>query len=72
MSLPTVSCLATVLKTVRITRVEVTETKTVAQLLRELNLSTDHIVLVDGHRVTVDTLIHENDKVVVLPLIAGG
>jgi sulfur carrier protein ThiS len=64
--------LATVLKTVRITRVEVTETKTVAQLLSELNLSAEHIVLVDGHRATADMLIHENEKVVILPLIVGG
>jgi len=67
-----VSCLATVLRTARLTRVEVTETKTVAQLLSELNLSADHIVLVDGHRMEADSLVHESDKVVVLPLITGG
>ena len=72
MSLYRVSCLATVLRTVRLTRVEVTETKTVAQLLHDLNLSPDHIVLVDGHRMTSDSIIHEHDKVIVLPLIAGG
>lgn len=66
------SQLATVLRTVRLTRVEVTETKTVAQLLQELNLSPDHIVLVDGERVTADFILHEHDRVVVLPLIAGG
>lgn len=64
--------MATVLRTVRLTKVEISETKTVAQLLKELNLSFDHIVLVDGRRVATDSILHEHDKVVVLPLIAGG
>ncbi|MGY5852122.1 MAG: MoaD/ThiS family protein [Candidatus Thorarchaeota archaeon] len=55
-----------------IRRVTVTETKTVTQLLEELKLSKDHVVLVDGTQVSKDTLIHENDSVVILPLIAGG
>ena len=72
MSAYKVTCLATVLRTVRLTKVEISETKTVAQLLQELNLSSDHIVLVDGRRVTPDSILHEHDKVVVLPLIVGG
>jgi sulfur carrier protein ThiS len=52
--------------------VEVTSTKTVADLLHELNLSTDHVVLVDGQRLKLDALVHENDRVIVLPLITGG
>jgi sulfur carrier protein ThiS len=67
-----VSYLATVLRTVRLTKVEVTETKTVAQLLHDLKLSPDHIVLIDGRRMMPDSIIHEHDNVIVLPLIAGG
>ena len=50
----------------------VTETKTVAELLSELELSDDHIVLIDGKRVSLNHQIQENDTVVVLPRIAGG
>jgi len=60
------------LKEKRIQRVIVEESKTVAQLLLELELSTDHVVLVDGKRVPLDFQINENESVVVLPLIAGG
>ncbi|MBN2230486.1 MAG: MoaD/ThiS family protein [Candidatus Thorarchaeota archaeon] len=56
----------------QIQRIIVTETKTVAELLVELNLSSDHVVLVDGKRVPLTFQIQENDSVVVLPLIAGG
>ncbi|UCE09729.1 MAG: MoaD/ThiS family protein [Candidatus Thorarchaeota archaeon] len=56
----------------RIKRIIVTETKTVRELLAELDLSNDHVVLLDGKRIDLDTEIHENDSVVVLPLIEGG
>lgn len=48
------------------------ESKTVAELLEELELSIDHVVIADGSRLSLDSIIHENDVVVVLPLIAGG
>ena len=60
------------LKEKRIQRVIVEESQTVAQLLLELNLSNDHVVIVDGKRVPLDFQINENETVVVLPLIAGG
>jgi sulfur carrier protein ThiS len=53
-------------------RIIVTETKTVGELLSELGLSKDHVVLIDGKRVSLDFEIQENDQVIVLPLIAGG
>ncbi|MHA3963967.1 MAG: MoaD/ThiS family protein [Candidatus Thorarchaeota archaeon SMTZ1-45] len=56
----------------RIRELIVTEPKTVAELLYELQLSHNHVVLVAGKRASLDYLIQENDKVVVLPLIAGG
>ncbi len=56
----------------RIREVVVTRPKTVADLLRELDLSDDHVVLVDGKRVDSDTVLDEQASVVVLPLIAGG
>ena len=55
-----------------IQRITVTETKTVAELLVELGLSTNHVVLIDGKRVPLTFEIQENDSVIVLPLIAGG
>jgi sulfur carrier protein ThiS len=55
-----------------IQRITVTESKTVAELLFELGLSTDHIVIIDGKRVSLTFEIQENDSVIVLPLIAGG
>lgn len=48
------------------------ETKTVAELLNELNLSHDHVVLVDGERQDLDAILRENETVIVLPIIAGG
>ncbi|MFX1367481.1 MAG: MoaD/ThiS family protein [Promethearchaeota archaeon] len=50
----------------------VEETKTVAQLLLELELSENHVVLVDGKRMDPDDVLEEHAMVVVLPLIAGG
>jgi sulfur carrier protein ThiS len=55
-----------------IQRITVTESKTVAELLLELGLSMDHVVIIDGKRVSLSFEIQENDCVVVLPLIAGG
>jgi sulfur carrier protein ThiS len=48
------------------------ESKTVAQLLTELGLSTEHVVLVNGERQALDAVLQEHDSVIVLPLIAGG
>jgi sulfur carrier protein ThiS len=48
------------------------ESKTVAQLLAELGLSTEHVVLVNGERQALDAVLQEHDSVIVLPLIAGG
>ena len=56
----------------RIRKIIVTEPKTVAELLLELELSDDHVVLIAGKRMTLDYPIQENDSVVVLPRIAGG
>ncbi|MFW9952996.1 MAG: MoaD/ThiS family protein [Candidatus Thorarchaeota archaeon] len=57
---------------IRVQELVITETKTVAQLLMELNLAETHVVLIDGERQELDSILHENDCVVVLPLIAGG
>ncbi len=56
----------------KIRELVMSETKTVAQLLEELNLSDDHVVLVDGERMSLDSILNENDTVIVLPIIAGG
>ncbi|TFF91294.1 hypothetical protein EU545_04665 [Candidatus Thorarchaeota archaeon] len=55
-----------------IRRVIVEEAKTVAELLAELEISMDHIVLVDGKKVSSDFVLRMEDNVVVLPKIAGG
>lgn len=60
------------LKEKKIQRIIVDKSKTVAELLLELKLSTDHVVLVDGKRVHSDFQISENESVVILPRIAGG
>lgn len=57
---------------VRIRELVMTETKTVAELLFELNLTKDHVVLVEGSRMELDDILYENDSVIVLPIIAGG
>ncbi len=57
---------------VRVRELVMTETKTVAELLIELNLSKDHVVIVEGERQEPNDILHENDSVVVLPIIAGG
>ncbi len=56
----------------RVRKLIVTEPKTVAELLVELKLANDHVVLIDGKRVGLDHQLQENDRVVVLPRIAGG
>ncbi len=53
-------------------KVVLQERKTVSQLLEELEISKDHVVLVDGKRVESDFLIDTSDSVIVLPLIKGG
>ena len=56
----------------RVREIVMTETKTVAPLLQELSLSEDHAVLVNGERQDLNAILHENDTVIVLPIIAGG
>ena len=56
----------------RIRKLIVTEPKTVAELLIELDLSDDHVVLIEGKQVSLDYEIQENESVVILPRIAGG
>jgi len=56
----------------RIRKLIVTEPKTVAELLLDLELSYDHVVLIAGKRVALEYQIQENDSVVVLPRITGG
>ena len=56
----------------QIREVTISETKTVAQLLHELNISIDHVVLVEGVRQPLDAVLDENSIVIVLPIIAGG
>jgi sulfur carrier protein ThiS len=53
-------------------RITVEERKTARELLADLELSTDHVVLVEGKRIELDEVIDENTLVIVLPLIAGG
>ena len=56
----------------QVRKIIVTEPKTVAELLIELELSDDHVVLIGGKRVALDYQLQENESVVVLPRIAGG
>ncbi|MFW9968488.1 MAG: hypothetical protein ACFFEA_15175 [Candidatus Thorarchaeota archaeon] len=53
-------------------RITIEESKTARELLVELELSMDHIVLVEGKRMELNEVIDENTLVIVLPLIAGG
>ncbi len=64
--------LSDTLKEKRIQKITLEEAKTVAQLLIDLGLSTDHVVLVDGKSVPLDFQLDENESVVILPRIAGG
>ena len=56
----------------QVRKIIVTEPKTVAELLIELELSDNHVVLIGGKRVALDYQLQENESVVVLPRIAGG
>ncbi len=52
---------------------QLTESKTVRELLRELGLLHRHfVVLVDGKRAYLEDAIEEGQRVLVLPIIAGG
>ncbi len=53
-------------------RITVEESKTARELLVDLELSMDHVVLVEGKRMELDEVIDENTLVIVLPIIAGG
>ncbi|MFW9986055.1 MAG: MoaD/ThiS family protein [Candidatus Odinarchaeota archaeon] len=56
-----------------IAEIQLTEAKTVRELLRELGLLHRHfVVLVDGRRALLDEEIAEDQRVIVLPIIAGG
>ncbi|MFW9815970.1 MAG: MoaD/ThiS family protein [Candidatus Thorarchaeota archaeon] len=56
----------------KIREVIMTTQKTAAELLHELNISDDHVILVNGKQVDLDFQLKESDKVVILPKIAGG
>ncbi len=56
-----------------IAEIQLTEAKTVRELLRELGLLHRHfVVLVDGRRALLDDEVAEGQRVIVLPIIAGG
>jgi sulfur carrier protein ThiS len=56
-----------------VSEIQVTETKSVRALLKELGLlHRHHVVLVDGKRAYLDDEIIEGQRVIVLPIIAGG
>jgi sulfur carrier protein ThiS len=57
-----------------LTKVTVEQTTTVADLLTKLKISTGKFlaVLVDGKKADLDQPIHEGQKVIILPMIAGG
>ena len=56
-----------------VSEVRLTEMKTVRRLLEDLGLLQRHfVVLVDGKRAQLDDEIAEGQRVLVLPIIAGG
>ena len=56
-----------------VSEIQMTESKTVRTLLKELGLlHRHHVVLVDGKRAYLDDEIDEGQRVIVLPIIAGG
>jgi sulfur carrier protein ThiS len=56
-----------------VSEIQITEAKTVRVLLKELGLLHRHfIVLVDGKRAHLEEEIAEGQRVIVLPIIAGG
>jgi sulfur carrier protein ThiS len=53
--------------------IKVTKHQTVAQLLKDLNLEDAFLaVLVDGVKADLNDEINENQKIIILPKIAGG
>ena len=53
--------------------IRLTKSKTVRELLKELGLLHRHfVVLVDGKRALLDDYIEEGQRVIVLPIVAGG
>ncbi|MFX0108438.1 MAG: MoaD/ThiS family protein [Candidatus Hodarchaeota archaeon] len=56
----------------KVRKIIVEERKTVAELLRDLKISNDHVVLIDGKKASLTDIIEENMAIVILPLIAGG
>ncbi len=67
------SDITTILYSNRISELHVTESKTVRDLLKELGLLHRHfVVLVDGKRAFLDDEINKGQRVIVLPIIAGG
>nr|MDO8119587.1 MoaD/ThiS family protein [Candidatus Sigynarchaeota archaeon] len=53
--------------------IKITKTQTVADLLKELNLEDAFLaVLVDGRKAELNDEINENQKIIILPKIAGG
>ncbi len=57
---------------IRTVAVTIEEPKIVTDLLSELNLSKEHVVLVNGKRAALEDRLDEDDLVVILPLIGGG
>jgi len=57
-----------------LTRVTVESETTVADLLSKLKISMGKYlaVLVDGKKASLDQDVHEGQKVIILPMIAGG
>ncbi len=56
-----------------ISEIHITESKTVRKLLKDLGLLHRYfVVLVDGKRADLDDEIFEGQRVLVLPIIAGG
>ncbi len=49
------------------------DTLTVGELLQKLNLEKDvFMVLVNGVRADLDTVVSQDDKIIVLPRLVGG
>ena len=57
-----------------LTKVTVESETTVADLLSKLKISTGKYlaVLVDGKKASLDQELHDGQKVIILPMIAGG
>lgn len=56
-----------------ISEIQITDSKTVRELLKEKGLLHRHfVVLVNGKRAALDDPIEEGQRVLVLPIIAGG